>query len=295
MQIDYPWPTPPGCVQPPKWTGQGFELDGQRVGVLHYEGGQSNWSDELTAIHEIMAGDKHILDVASRRHAVGQFLKHLDSPQSTILEIGCSSGYMLHELRTSLPQAAVIGSDYVPAPLEHLSKTMPDMPLLQFDLTKCPLPSNSLDAVVLLQVLEHIQDDATASREICRILKPGGLAVLEVPAGPSLYGVYDKVLMHCRRYSMSQFCTLLKNAGLEIVEKSHLGFFLYPGFWWVKRRDRRYLSADSETQKRILAENIKSSGQHKLMNLAIKLELALGKWIRYPIGIRCLVTARKPR
>ena len=91
-----------------------------------------------------------------------------------ILEVGCSSGFLLREMRAAIPQAMLIGSDFISGPLEALHQSMPDLPLLQFDLVQCPLPSDSIDAVVALNVLEHIEDHQGALRQMFRILRPGG-------------------------------------------------------------------------------------------------------------------------
>jgi 2-polyprenyl-3-methyl-5-hydroxy-6-metoxy-1,4-benzoquinol methylase len=151
-----------------------------------------------------------------------------DAP--VILEIGCSSGFMLMLARERLPNARWIGSDYVRGPLEKLAAEVPQLPLLHFDLRTCPLPDDSVDAVLLLNVLEHIDDDALAMHQVHRILRPGGVAVIEVPARPELYDVYDELLMHHRRYTGAGLRQLLLTAGFEISRFSHLGTLLYPLF-----------------------------------------------------------------
>ena len=115
---------------------------------------------------------------------------------------------------------------------------MPGVPLIQLDLTHSPLPDNQLDAIVALNVLEHIDDDQKAMAEIARMLKPGGIAVIEVPAGPGLYDFYDAHLLHYRRYSRSSLRQMASGLGLEELEASHLGFFLYPPFALMKKRNR---------------------------------------------------------
>ena len=132
--------------------------------LQHYGIGTSGWTDELTSFHEDTAGANHPIDRASRRDAIGQLRRHIHENAPTILEVGCSSGFMLHEIRRHFPEAGVIGADYVRRPLDVLAAEMPEVPLLQFDLTQCPLPDQSIDAVVLLNVLEHIEDDAAAVR-----------------------------------------------------------------------------------------------------------------------------------
>jgi SAM-dependent methyltransferase len=253
----------------------------------------SGWTDDLTDFHEETAGANHPIDVASRVHAARQ-LKNIVVEAPVVLEIGCSSGFMLREIRRSLPRAFVIGSDYVRGPLEKVLADMPDLPVLQFDLIRCPMPDESLDALVLLNVLEHIRDDAGAVQQLYRTLKPGGVAVIEVPAGPNLFDVYDKMLMHFRRYSLRSITTLLQSAGFEIVKKSHLGFFVYPAFWVIKQRNKRFLSQDEAAQKRVVAGNIRSTQGSWLFHAVMGVELFLGRFVSYPRGIRCLLTCRKP-
>ena len=55
-------------------------------------------------------------------------------------------------------------------------------------------------------MLEHVEDDQAAIRQVYRILQPGGVAVIEVPAGPDLYDIYDRQLMHHRRYRCAMCC-----------------------------------------------------------------------------------------
>jgi SAM-dependent methyltransferase len=250
-------------------------------------------------MHEDAAGGgMHPVDIASRRHARTMLKRHVRAApaEAVLLEAGCSSGYLLEELVVDWPESLVIGSDFIIGPLERLATRMSRVPLLQFDLVKCPLPSSHVDAVVLLNVLEHIEDDAAAVAQVARILRPDGVAVIEVPAGPGLYDVYDKHLQHFRRYRLRDLCRLLERAGLEVVERSHLGFFVYPAFAVVKRRNRRLLNAPPEVQEESVVRSIRKSGTSGtggLLSLAMTLEHRLGAWVRYPVGIRCVVTARK--
>jgi ubiquinone/menaquinone biosynthesis C-methylase UbiE len=288
------FPTPPGCSQAPVWTGNGFRIGDELQSILSYDVGSIAWSDELTGIHEEEAGDDHYIDRASREHAAEQLGRWLGREDATIMDIGCSSGFFLQMLRHRFPKAVVVGADCVRGPLERLSRKLPDVPLLQFDLLKCPWPDNSFEALVLLNVLEHIEDDLGAARQAWRILKPGGVAIIEVPAGPELYDIYDRQLLHFRRYRMPDLLNRLRTAGFEIVERSHLGFFVFPGFWMVKKRNQKYLKATADIQRAMVRRNIASHGSSGLMHAILRFESKLRKLIYYPFGIRCLVTCRKP-
>jgi SAM-dependent methyltransferase len=290
----YRWPRLPDQDEAPLWTGRGFRVGVEQHRILSYGVQHSNWTDELTTFHEETAGDYHFIDRASRRHAIRQLKRFVAAPQPVILEVGCSSGYLLRDLRAAYPQALLIGADYVRRPLEAIAYRMPDLPLLQFDLVQCPLPSDSVDAVVLLNVLEHIHDHEAALCQLYRILKPGGVVVLEVPAGPHLYDVYDQVLTHWRRYTLAGLGQLSQRTGFRNRYASHLGFFLYPAFAWAKRAGRRLLSAPPEVQRAWVADRIGETRSNPLLHGVMSAELALGRWIRYGVGIRCVLTSQKP-
>jgi len=283
--------TPDGII--PIWQGNGFQVGQQFSKVLHYTSNVDGWNDDLTSLHEETAGDQHFIDKASRDHAISQIRKHLHTPKPVILEIGCSSGFMLQRLHKTFPNATVMGSDVVSAPLQKLAEILPNTPIFRFDLVHCPLPDNCVDAIVILNVLEHIEKDGEAIANIFRILKPGGIVVIEVPAGPHLYDAYDKVLMHYRRYTLSKLTQLLCDKGFKHLKKSHLGFFLYPGFAFVKMRNKRLLTESAAKQRQEVEKVIKDTGRNKLLHALMQTELFLGNFISYPTGIRCLVTCKK--
>ena len=288
------WPAPDGCEHV-TWAGRHFEADGAPCDVLAFGVEASGWSDELTTLHEGATGADHPIDLASRARAIGEVTSHSKSAGGVVLEVGCSSGYLLRELKATLPASTtLIGADYVLGPLRALARSDLGLPLLRFDLTRCPLDSDSVDAVVALNVLEHIEDDQRAAREISRILKPGGVAIIELPAGPGLFDVYDKALMHHRRYTLSSACALFERAGLRITRRSHLGFFVFPAFAAVKLSNKRHLRKSLAEQHAIVASSIASSGSSRLMRAAMRAERVLSSRVSFPIGIRCVLTAVKP-
>jgi SAM-dependent methyltransferase len=286
-------PAPPGVNEAPVWTGRGFLLGGKLQPIVSYEVGRSGWSDDLTALHEDVGDEDHYINFASREHAVSRLQKWLRVPEPVILDIGCSSGYTIRAIRRRMPNATVAGADYVRDSLEKLASAMPDVPLFQFDLTDCPLPDRSVDAAVLLNVFEHIEDDGAAMRHVCRILRPGGIAVIEVPAGPRLFDIYDRQLMHHRRYRMRDLLAQLRSQGFRILERSHLGFFLYPGFWFVKKRNRRYLQAPAEVQRAIVFSHMCQGRSSAFLHALMRLEARLRDSIYFPLGIRCLVVCER--
>lgn len=109
---------------------------------------------------------------------------------------------------------------------------------LHFDVMNIPLPDNSYDVILCNHVLEHVDNDITAMKELHRILKPGGWAVMQVPINQNLettfedfsitspkerekvFGQYDHVRWHGRDYP-----DRLKSAGFSVEEFKPLDFY----------------------------------------------------------------------
>ena len=91
-----------------------------------------------------------------------------------------------------------------------------------------PFPDASFDLVTGLDVVEHLDDDIAGLREICRVLRPDGRAVLFVPAFMFLWGVQDDISHHRRRYTLPELKQKLRDAGLETERASYanLTFFV---------------------------------------------------------------------
>jgi SAM-dependent methyltransferase len=288
-------PAPPNQPHIPVWTGTEFRLGSSSRRVLAFETGASGWSEQLFRLHEEHIGGDHFIDIASRRHALEALDRWVPERRRTILEVGCSGGHFLRELAAARPEAEIIGADYTLASLERLGHSLSGIPLLQFDLTRCPLPDCSVDAAVLLNVLEHIEADELALDQLARILRPGGIMILEVPAGPSLYDAYDQHLMHFRRYAMGGLVASVQAAGFEVLARNHLGFGLYPPFWLAKKLSR--FNPERDTGKLEQRVKLSMSASRSIVGIG-PLAMAAERWLRrrfyLPVGIRCLLVARKP-
>ena len=295
MIIPFCLPAPPSSSKVPIWDGQSFILDDQKLSVLEYSENYAGWSDDLTTLHETITGDKHPIDIASRADAITQakrcLAKYCAEISPTIVEVGCSSGYLLRTLVATFPQATVVGADVVKAPLLKLASELPGVPLMRFDLLQCPLPEQTIDVLIMLNVLEHIEDDLTALHNAFKLLKPGGCLVIEVPAGPSLYDFYDAALLHFRRYSAVELRKKLTAVGFEVTRLSHLGFILYPAFSIVKLLNKVFPSRENT---RNVGDQITATSGSVLVRFLMKFESNYLSRLHLPFGIRVLSVARRP-
>lgn len=210
------------------------------------------------------------------------------------MEIGCSSGFFLEDLLTTFPSAGVIGTDYSLRALQRLAVRRLGIPLIQMDLVCCNLPDQMADSIVALNVLEHIAEDLKAMAQIFRLLKPGGVAIIEVPAMPQLYDVFDKLVGHKRRYVMKELVEKLQSVGFVIERRNHMGFLIYPLVWLGKRRLQNLFHAPQEEQRRAVIQILRRGKRSRLLHAAFVIETWLRRAFYLPCGVRCLITCRRP-
>ena len=92
------------------------------------------------------------------------------------------------------------------------------------DLTNLPFPDRAFGAVVAGEVLEHIGDDHAALSEAARVLRPGGVVALSVPAHPAWFGASDRWAGHVRRYTRGMLVRTIADAGLALERVRPWGF-----------------------------------------------------------------------
>lgn len=89
----------------------------------------------------------------------------------------------------------------------------------------------SFDSIICINVLEHIRDDHAAVARLAQCLKPGGAALLIVPAHMALYGRMDEIAGHFRRYNKRALRTAIESAGLQPKELRHFNPLGGMGWW----------------------------------------------------------------
>jgi SAM-dependent methyltransferase len=97
----------------------------------------------------------------------------------------------------------------------------------QFDLLNTPF-SNEFDAVCIFDVLEHIQDDDLALKNIHKSLNKNGKIAITVPAHMWLWNRDDAIVGHKRRYTKKQLITKLENNGFEILSARYFFMSIVP-------------------------------------------------------------------
>ena len=112
------------------------------------------------------------------------------------------------------PLARRLSDKFAAEPRVRISQTTTEKSVSETD-------GGSYDAVVMVNVLEHISDDRHILGELHRVLRNGGHLCLFVPAHAWLYSKYDGIVGHHRRYKLSDLRNLVEGAGFEVVDSRY--------------------------------------------------------------------------
>ena len=185
---------------------------------------EANMDEEiLVALRDVVS--RHPWWVARAKLVLSLLERLRILPPASVLEAGCGWGTNLEALEAIGYQMS--GLDVSRKMLERLDR--PDRRLIEADLSQgLPVRPPLYDCVLALDVIEHIDDDQHAARELGRLLKPGGQAIFSVPALPELYSEFDEVQGRRRRYTDESFRGCLEGAGLIVQD------MLWWGQWMVR-------------------------------------------------------------
>lgn len=137
------------------------------------------------------------------------------------------------------------------------------------------------ESVVLMNVLEHIENDGLVLRNLSNKLATGGRLLILVPAGSWAFGKIDERLGHYRRYSKGYSRKLFATAGLRIEFMRYYNFVGIWGWWWNAKLGK--LEGQSDCQIRLFDRWI------------VPVISQLERWIQPPVGQSILVVAGKPK
>ena len=165
--------------------------------------------------------EEHHWWFAGRRRIIASFVericRELNRDEPRILDVGCGTGANL-EMLVQFGKAE--GVDVSPDALAFCrERGLQDV--RQSEAERLPYDAETFDLVTGLDVVEHLDDDVGGLREMRRVLRPGGYALLFVPAFMFLWGVQDDISHHRRRYTLASLQRVVREAGFEIERATY--------------------------------------------------------------------------
>ena len=260
-----------------------FEVPINYSGRTYSEGKKISWRDGFRALGAILryaVSDR----IYTEDESGGEILERLNrAPRFTrwmadvvrpyvgqrVLEIGAGTGNMSVHL---MPRTSYWATDVNPLYLDYLLTLRSARPYMRVARTNAMEAESyprgqAFDTVVCLNVVEHVQDDVQALRNIWEVLEPGGRGIVLVPNGPGLYGTLDEVLGHFRRYTQEELVRVSETTGFRVEQVLK---FNRPGVpaWWLNGR--------------VLHRKTFGLAQIRLLNLLTPLFRLVDSWLPLP-------------
>jgi len=203
---------------------------------------------------------------------------------SLLADCGAGTGAFAREMQDF---CRVIAIDGYPESISILNARLGESHVLTGSCTDLPLETDSCDFATAMDVLEHIEDDYAALAELYRVVKPGGVVIITVPALMSLWSDWDVTLRHFRRYDRVGFFKLVSSRNFEILNLNYMNFWAFPAVWTL-RRLRAITSATASRVEDKLPPSVINSALRGLFVWS-----SCQTMIRWPFGVGLLAVLRK--
>ena len=230
--------------------------------------------------------EDHYWWFVSRRELILDLVGRLPRrDRALFLDIGCGTGATASALQGF---GRVLGVDFSPLAL-NCCKRRDLMSVVRACAESLPLRDGCADAIVATDILEHLEDDASALAEFYRVLKPGGHAVITVPAYRFLWSEHDQALMHKRRYVARELIERSTRAGFQVTTHSYALFFLFPLALGRLLKAKPRSGRQPEAQLKPVPPWLNSS----LIRFQ-RFETSLLRRVRLPFGLSVVSVLQKP-
>lgn len=211
--------------------------------------------------------------------------------KTKFLEIGCATGGFIQQIVEN-ENLEITGSEIYLKGLLYAKKNLPNVAFIQFDVTQ-GLIGEEFDLIVAFDVLEHIENDVAAIKNINKMLHKGGGLIITVPQHKFLWSKLDEILKHKRRYSRRELVTKLQENGFDIRYVTSFLFILFPLMLISRMFDKgRYQSQSDEValEKRVKFSNALNWIFDRFMRID---EVLIRLGIALPFGGTLVIVARK--
>jgi SAM-dependent methyltransferase len=221
-----------------------------------------------------------------RRTVLERAIDRLALPRpARILDAGCGSGRNMVELAR---RGAVTGVE-LSATSVSLARARRAGEVIEGSVLEMPFDADSFDLAVSLDVIEHLDDDLAALRELRRVVAPGGFLLVTVPAYQWLWSGHDEINHHHRRYTSRTLRRVAAPAGWKQTFTTHFNSLLLPIAILLRAADR----LSTKTTESSLDLWVPPAALNWLLERPLAFEAALiGRGARIPAGLSLLCVFR---
>lgn len=242
---------------------------------------------EIAQYYEMYNTEEHHWWFRARRKIIHETLKlFCTNKKERALDIGCGTGFNAAILENFASE--VSGLDFSDTALELARKLSPRIILIKGDFLEFK-PAQKYNIITLLDVLEHIEDDAAALRRIEDILEPGGVALITVPAFSFLWTEHDNLLHHKRRYTKKELINLIRSGtNLDIKKISYFNTLMFAPILAFRFVRKIFNLGEGESDFFMPQKPINYAFE-KIFSL----EAPALRWINFPFGVSIICALKK--
>ena len=216
-------------------------------------------------------------------------------PSPRILDAGCGTGALLQRLTGGLGRRLrtndAYGLDVSPVALDFCRQRGLIERISLGSITAMPFPSRHFDIVVSFDVLCDVRDVQAGFCEIARVLRPGGLAVINLPAYQWLYSEHDRAVNNLQRFDKKTVVQQVAEAGMRIERISHVNTFLFGPAALMRLLRRGKISR--QTARSDLVPLPRAVNYLLAQVMRVEAELLRMSNLSLPFGLSILTLARK--
>jgi len=238
--------------------------------------------DEIEATHWWWEGRRQLVRMLMGR-----------KKYSRILDIGSGTGEMITYLKKIYPKSEFFGMDTSVLAIDY-AKKRGHKNITKASATKLLYKNNYFDAVIVLDVLEHIKNDGKCITEAGRVLKKGGKLIITSPGLSFIWSKYDINQGHQRRYTRRRFIKLAKESNLKVEYISYFNFLLSPPIIIIRLLSKiKRLQGLSSYDNSINLDIAKVGTINTLLKNIFLIEIRALQYIKYPFGISIVAVLSK--
>lgn len=224
----------------------------------------------------------------ARNGLIVDVLRRYFPATTTMLEIGCGTGFVLEGIAKEMPHVALTGSEIFIEGLTFAKIRVEEAILLQMDARHIPF-REEFDVIGAFDVLEHIHEDERVLSEMWRSVRRGGGVIVTVPQHPFLWSAQDQIACHVRRYRRGEMEHKLIKAGFQIEMSTSFVSLLLP-LLAFSRLTKGPVSKDRDPAYELRLPRPVNKALYAMLRVERHL---IGLGVRFPAGGTRLIAARK--
>lgn len=206
--------------------------------------------------------------------------------QAEVLDAGCGTGGLIRALHDFEPLWLITGLDFSPVACS-LARERTGAKIVEGSITQLPFADQSFDIVTNADVISQVEDPSLALSEFFRVLRPGGVLVINVAAYRWMWSYHDDTCETRHRFRRSELVRMVQESGLRLHQASYVNMFVFP---FIIARRKLFPPSNPTSDVKLYSPTV----ENVFGSMASLEHFWLSKGFRLPTGSSIFLSATKP-